>query len=449
MSATLVQPRGVPLAGSAGRVGSYVDADDPLLFRRGRSWWLVIALFLMAQGNSFLNQQDDQYWSLKRVSHLNESSPIYLLITVILWLIGAGLMTGRLGPALRMMLRQRAVLALGILACLSTLWSPDPSLTLRKAIVLVLTFFFAWFFVTAYSPGDQMRILIAVGIMAGIASIVVALLFPHYGIASTGEWKGIFGQKNRLGLGMVYMFSGLPFCSLSDSRRRISLFLMSILPLGLILLCQSRTSLIMVMVLIVIRILGPLTARAGRDQRPFIWYSILVGTAVVSLTVSMGADLLLSAVGRDATLSGRTEHWPLLVPFAMRHLWLGYGYDGFWTGTGDSLAVIRMIGATMAGSDSGYMDVLLQFGVTGLGLLLFLLFLSPVRELVRLLQRPAIPLIAYWYAGVILATAVGSITELLFPTSSGIITFVFATACAGLSRLRQEGSVPGHTRLSP
>lgn len=436
MSATLTHGRPVPLPRTLPDAGAYTDSSDPFLFRRFRTWWLLIALFLMAQGNGILNRQDDRYWSLKRVSHLTQSSPIYLLLTVILWFMCASLIFGHLRPALQMMVRQRVVLAFAVLALISTLWSQDPNLTFRKAMLLFLTFLFAWFFATYYSPADQMRILIAAGVIIALASCAMAILLPQYGIASTGEWKGVFGQKNRLGLGIFFLFSALPFCSLSSYRKRISLALQALLPVGLILLSQSRTSLIMALVLVAIRIIGPLIARARRDQLPFMWYSVVSGTLFVGFAISLGSSLLLTTLGRDATLSGRTEHWPLLLSFAFRHLWLGYGYEAFWTGTGDSLTVIRSVGAAMRGADSGYMDTMLQFGLTGIGLLLVLLLLR-IRDFARLLRRPTVPLIAYWYLGIILATFVGSYTEILFLTSNGIITFIFVIACAGLTRLQQ------------
>jgi exopolysaccharide production protein ExoQ len=65
-----------------------------------------------------------------------------------------------------------------------------------------------------------------------------------------------------------------------------------------------------------------------------------------------------SAIGRDETLTGRTEIWKELVPIAMQNAILGDGYGSFWTST------TRNLYATDA--HNGYLDTLLQIGFVGL-----------------------------------------------------------------------------------
>jgi O-antigen ligase len=335
------------------------------------------------------------------------------------------------------MLEQKAVLAFAVLAYLSILWSQEPLLTLRRATLLSLVFVFAWFFATYYSPSDQMRLILTTGVIVALASIAMAIILPQYGIASGGEWKGVFSQKNRLGLNMFFLFSGLPFCRISSGRRLLTLILQVMLAIGLIALSQSKTSLILTAVLIAVRIFGPLIARMRREQLPFVLYLVVFGIPFIAFVVVNTRDIILPLLGRDSTLTGRTDHWAILATFALRHFWLGYGYQAFWTGTGDSLSVIHSIGATMKGSDSGYMDNMLQFGLAGMGMWLIVLLVS-ARDFLRLLRNPSAPLIAYWYAGLIVATFVGSFTELLFLVPSGITTFMFVIACAGLRSMSGE-----------
>ena len=143
---------------------------------------------------------------------------------------------------------------------------------------------------------------------------------------------------------------------------------------------------------------------------------------------------MLPLLGRDSSLTGRTDSWGLLLTFARRHLWVGYGYQAFWTGTGDSLSAVKSIGAAMHGADSGYLDTLLQFGVVGIGMLLLVLFMT-IRDFIRVLHAPPVPRAAYWSMGVIIATFIGSSTEALFLITTGISTFVFVVACADLRNL--------------
>jgi exopolysaccharide production protein ExoQ len=416
-----------------------LEKGDPSLFHRVRTWWLLLALFLMAQGNGLFTRQDRSYWHLKEMKQTLETSPAFLLLTCVLWVICVGLMLTSIGPTVRTMLNQKAILAFALLAFLSTLWSQDPLLTFRKAVLLFLLFTFAWFFATYYSPADQMRLLFAAGVIVALASIAMAILLPQYGISWEGEWKGVFGQKNRMGLSMVFLFAGLPFCPIPSGRRLLTLALQAILPIGLILLSQSKTSLILAVVLIVVRVFGPYIARRRKEQLPFVLFGAVCGIVLVTLVITIGREIILPLLGRESTLTGRTEHWALLSTYAYRHLWLGYGYEAFWTATGDSLRVITAVGAGMKGADSGYVDTMLQFGLVGLGLL-FLILLVCVRNFVKLLRRVYVPLIAYWYAGIILAIFVGSLTEGLFLIPTGITSFIFVVACAGLRDLTQKNA---------
>ena len=139
----------------------------------------------------------------------------------------------------------------------------------------------------------------------------------------------------------------------------------------------------------------------------------------------------------------------MLAFYALRHLWLGYGYQEFWTGAGDSLRAMHSVGGLMHGADSGYLDIILQFGLLGLGLLMIILALS-VRDILRLSRRPSLPLTAYWYAAIIVVIFIGSFTEGLFPESGGVSTFVFVVACAGLRDLGNAAVRPdGHSWPEP
>jgi O-antigen ligase len=392
---------------------------------------------LLAQGNGLFTRQDEMYWSLKSLNRAYESSLLLLLLTVILWVSCMGLMFGHIGPTLRTMWKQKAVLAFAVLAFISTVWSQDPWLTFRKATLLFLLFAFAWFFATYYSPADQRRLLLAAGVIVAVASIAMALLLPQYGISTGGEWKGVFGHKNHMGLGIFYLFSGLPFCAFPNNRRLLTVTLQASLPIGLILLSQSKTSLILSVVLIAVRIFGPFIARGRREQLPFMIYMVVSGILCAVLALTVGRDIVLPLIGRDASFTGRTDHWAILLSYAFKHLWLGYGFHAFWTGTGDSLSVVHDIGATMKGSDSGYVDTMLQFGLLGMGMLLILLLVC-VRDFARLFRHASISLMCYWYVGVIIATFVGNFTEMLSVAPDSITTFVFVLACAGLQRLSNE-----------
>ena len=73
-----------------------------------------------------------------------------------------------------------------------------------------------------------------------------------------------------------------------------------------------------------------------------------------------------STLGRDATLTGRTDIWAGVLPFVEQSPLLGSGFDVFWT---PEIIAAHEIGE----AHNGYLEVLLHLG--SIGLLLTTMFL--------------------------------------------------------------------------
>src|ERR1700733_7289876 len=146
MSATLAPFAIAPTMTSA-------ETADPFLFKRLRTWWLILALLLLADENSIFTvaiPPGKSLATLGRDLNLNTSTTLLQAFTLLLWVIIAGLMVKRLDPVLRLMLKQKAILSFAVLAFLSLLWSNNPPMTFRRAAGLFLIFVFAWFFASCY-----------------------------------------------------------------------------------------------------------------------------------------------------------------------------------------------------------------------------------------------------------------------------------------------------------
>jgi len=92
--------------------------------------------------------------------------------------------------------------------------------------------------------------------------------------------------------------------------------------------------------------------------------AIVVAAIVVYGTITPFAGRLMlydpsSALGRNETLTGRTEIWAHVTPLAMRNPIVGHGFGGFWNDR--TRAVIRE-----SHSHNGYLEVILAIGFLGL-----------------------------------------------------------------------------------
>jgi O-antigen ligase len=91
---------------------------------------------------------------------------------------------------------------------------------------------------------------------------------------------------------------------------------------------------------------------------------------VFSLGIYIGighSDFILALVGRDSTLSGRTQLWAALHPAMLKRPVLGYGYGAFWAGLkGETLNVFIQSRWLPTGADNGYVDLYLGLGALGM-----------------------------------------------------------------------------------
>lgn len=85
-----------------------------------------------------------------------------------------------------------------------------------------------------------------------------------------------------------------------------------------------------------------------------------------------------AALGREESLTGRSDIWAYLVPYAMLRPFLGHGFGGFWT---DAIRA-----ATSSHAHNGYLDIILNTGFIGL-FFLSIFLISNCRRAQRLMTQ--------------------------------------------------------------
>ena len=156
-----------------------------------------------------------------------------------------------------------------------------------------------------------------------------------------------------------------------------------------------------------------------------------VHVVVLALILAASALMLIggtaggaSALGRDATLTGRTNIWAAVIPMATNPL-IGTGFESFWLSplVHDRLAVL-FPGLPLNEAHNGYIEAYLELGWVGLGLIAVILVDGYRRSVKAFRREPALGglLIAY-----ILCAMIYNITEAGFRMMDPIwIFFLFA-----------------------
>jgi O-antigen ligase len=265
------------------------------------------------------------------------------------------------------------------LAVLSGLWSQAPLSSLRRSLTLATLLLFAASAHAVFGTFLMCRIQVAAMWIAAFASFAVAALVPASGFdvgSYAGAVRGVFTQKNNLGDAMVVgmiALSGL----VMHRRRIVPTDLASIaLALGTVVLAQATTSLLLCLAV------GLATAviLLVLDGRPLARFCLLSGLMAAFLAAwivyAVPIDVF-TVLGKDSSLTGRTEVWSAVRHAIADGSALGYGYSAFWLPeTQAAQNVWAAIGWITPSAHSGYLEVQLELGLPGLVLVAVLALTS-------------------------------------------------------------------------
>lgn len=275
--------------------------------------------------------------------------------------------------------RPKLLWLLPALAMVSVLWSGAPTISFRRAVALAGSFVFGVYLATRYPRVMLLRLLLVISIIAIALSVAVTVALPTYSIDPiTGGWQGVFGQKNQLGQFMALSAALWLLSAVIGKRRRLRIGF-GVLSVALVLLSRSATAIVILVALIaVLAFVRLLRARSGFVLPVLLIVALVVGSVAVR-TASDPAGVL-AALGRDSSLTGRTQLWGLVWQMIRARFWLGYGYGGFWLGfEGPSGPVWLATGWEPPSAHDGFLDLMLDLGVVGL-LILVPVLIAALRQ---------------------------------------------------------------------
>lgn len=313
----------------------------------------------------------------------------------------------------------KPLLAIAVFAILSTAWSQDPALTLRRSVMLLGPTVFALFIHVSTDHREQLDLMLFTGIAGMALSIAVALRFPAVGHDPTmadGSWQGIFPQKNVCARACVFaLLPAIVFVGRSATR---TLIVLTTLPLFAALLYKtnSKTGMVLAGIAVIATFTLRLFPRLRSHEAMVVTMLLTTGVVTGLILLESRFTELVQLLGKDSTLTGRTAIWEGAVEAITKHPVLGYGFAAFWMGLkGESANVVLAAHWLVPAAHNGFLDVWLQLG--GVGVLLFLISLIQGCRAgvwcLRHVGREA----AEWAAAVMLMTVLYNLdeTSLLIP----------------------------------
>lgn len=326
----------------------------------------VVFVFLLASTGALIPLLRQKGGS---VSFVSVGDPVTQVLWLGVYAVTFCLIVLRWRRFVGVVMRDKLLLLLMVIAVLSVVWSVAPETTLRRSVALVGTTAFGIYLAMRYTLADQLRLLAwALGI-AALLSLVFGLALPSYGVSSDplfqGDWQGIYNHKNALGSDMSLAAVVFLILATSSGRRRWLAWGGFVLAVCLILLSDSKTALVVLLVLLALWPIYRSLRWRYTLALPFLIFAVLSGGGVATWLAS-NADVVLGTLGRDTTLTGRTELWSLVWDKVWERPLLGYGYSGFWLGLeGESASIWLATGSEVPAADNGFLDLWLNLGLLG------------------------------------------------------------------------------------
>jgi len=259
-----------------------------------------------------------------------------------------------------------------VLVCgISMLWSIDPGITTRRAVALLMTTLFGLVLAARYDWNGLVQRLAFVFAALAIFSFLHAFIDPPRAIDNEihiGAWRGPWTEKNYLGSqmtrGLVVMM-----CAFAMKPSRGWLWVpVGLLCFGLVVLSTSKTALLASLAAISLFVVLRIFRRFPVLRIPVV-YIVIAGAGVFASLMLLAPDFMFDLIGKDRTLTGRTDIWDAIVLSIKDKPYLGYGYGVYWMDElGPSYYVRLQLQWGIPSAHNGWMETWLSIGVLGVAL---------------------------------------------------------------------------------
>ncbi len=240
------------------------------------------------------------------------------------------------------------------------------------------------YFVEKLGPDRVVRCMVQQLVIIGVLSAITRIAWKQYGLMpGTHALQGIYAHKNVFGAAMAVGVFGALYLFIIDKSRQRYYFGVAVLLLLCDVLSTSGTTILQGVFYFYMSLLYLLAARGGFGRILSIIGSLtLVGVFVIAVAAP---DLLFGSIGKDATLTGRTDLWPYVLDFIRERPWLGWGFRSFWQSDNPlAVEVWNALGWVVPEAHNGLLELLLDVGYIGCAAFAYVVLASAITGVMNL-----------------------------------------------------------------
>ncbi|MEH1869401.1 MAG: O-antigen ligase [Nostoc sp.] len=344
---------------------------------------LITATCLMIYSGSPIDALLTEGFTVKQDDRI-----IFRLFFTFTYIVTLCLITLRWKKVAYVFSRDKFIWILLLVCALSSFWSIDSDTTIRRVFGLTGTMLFGLYLASRYTLKQQLKLC---AYMLGISAILCFLFvffLPQIGIdPAFNTWRGIYPQKNVLGKRFVLSGAVFFFLAMTNRENHWVLWLGYVTSGLLVFLSKSTTSIgNLIIITFAFFIYYRILTLKYKLMIPILTLISTIGLTFYIWFISQ-ADTILGSVGKDTTLTGRSELWPAVLEMIAKKPWLGYGYGAFWIEqNGYSASVIETIQWNAPNAHNGFLDLWVALGL--LGILVFAIgFVVNLLRAIYLIRR--------------------------------------------------------------
>jgi exopolysaccharide production protein ExoQ len=354
------------------------------------------------------------------------------------------------GDILKALLRQPFLLLLMAVVVASIFWSIAPGPTERRVFAVSLTTLGAVVIGARYRWAQLAEIFAATfGVLVAV-SVVAAVLFPSIGRMTElfpGAWRGLWPEKNALGGNMALGFVMAAAAAILNPRRAWLWSGVAVGALFLVLMSTSKTSLVALML--------------GAAALGFVWmvkrgpawavmasWMALAGIGALAAFIMLDSAAFFAILGKDATLTGRTQIWAGVMRQIQLRPWQGYGYFAVWddaSGWGPLAWIAHDARFTPHHAHNSWLEQWLGMGIFGLTAWALFYLQTVTTAIVSVYRHPG----AYLAFPFLVVYSLTTLTESVAVTYNDMRWVIFVCLAVRLALPQQAPNAPQPTRRAP
>jgi exopolysaccharide production protein ExoQ len=429
----------------------YLNRDKSV--QTSKALWIAVIWFWIL-GSRPVSMWFDGGPVTQSADQLLEGSPIEGAIFQVLIIAGLVVVFQRRQVCFSVMASAWPIVLYFAYCLLSIMWSDFTWVSTKRWVKAIGDVVMALVVVTDAQPVAALRrVFSRVGFILLPASVLLIKYYPYLGRGydtwTGAQWNtGVTTSKNILGVVTYALSAGALWQILQlwrqgsfPDRRRQLVAQCILLGSGLWLLssANSATSTSCFILASILMLLASLPQFRGR---PASIHALVLTLVLVGVAIKVtGADAaIVHALGRKADLTGRANDiWPLLIPMAPNAL-VGAGFESFWLGPRLQKVWDAFPNLYVNEAHNGYIEVYLNLGWIGVGLIIVMLVHGYHRSVSALRVDPELGSLMMAY---VITSALYSYTEagfrmLDFAWSFLLLAIIAAIRVSGLANESEE-----------